>query len=121
MKKPTLNQWVASAFAAVCLATVTPLQAQSKGELLYSTHCIACHGDQMHWRDKKLANDWISLKGQVQRWQGVAMLRWSDEDIVSVAQYLNERYYRFPKTADQVSLAQPFASPWLKPTPTAGQ
>lgn len=28
-----------------------------RGELLYATHCIACHSDKVHWRDKKLVTD----------------------------------------------------------------
>lgn len=29
-----------------------PLPTASRGELLYSTHCIACHSTQIHWREK---------------------------------------------------------------------
>ena len=39
-----------------------PARDASRGELLYSKHCIACHTAQVHWRDKKLATDWKSLK-----------------------------------------------------------
>lgn len=79
--------------------------AQSRGELLYQTHCIECHTTQMHWRDKKQANDWVSLKAQVSRWQATALLGWSDADIVEVANHLNERFYRFDKPTDRVSAA----------------
>jgi mono/diheme cytochrome c family protein len=27
----------------------------NRGERLYTTHCIACHSTQMHWRDKWVA------------------------------------------------------------------
>lgn len=70
-------------------------QAQSRGELLYTTHCIACHTEQMHWRTKRLANDWNSLAKQVRRWQGNAGLAWSEEDILEVTGYVNARFYRF--------------------------
>jgi mono/diheme cytochrome c family protein len=86
-----------------CLAHAGYLGAQpppekeiSRGELLYSTHCIACHTSQVHWRDKRLATDWKSLVEQVRRWQGNTGLQWSGEDINSVAHYLNSLYYRFP-------------------------
>lgn len=84
------------------LATL-PARAESRGELLYSTHCIACHTTQMHWRDQRLATDWASLKALVRRWQGVAQLGWNDDDIVEVARHLNERIYRFPQTSDPVT------------------
>jgi len=104
MKLPSATFLKTSGLLAVCLLFTLPAQAQSRGELLYTTHCIACHGEQMHWRDKKLATDWTSLKAQVVRWQGVAQLRWTDGDVLSVTEYLNGRYYSYPKTTDQVSL-----------------
>lgn len=64
-----------------------------RGELLYSTYCIACHDAQVHWRDKKLATDWSSLMSQVRHWEGFARLGLSDDDVHFVARYLNARYY----------------------------
>jgi hypothetical protein len=95
----------AAAFALTlvgALATL-PARAESRGELLYTTHCIACHSERMHWRDQRLATDWASLKALVRRWQGVAQLGWNDDDIVEVARHLNERIYRFPQTSDPVT------------------
>jgi mono/diheme cytochrome c family protein len=79
------------------VANAQPAVDTSRGELLYTTHCIACHNEQIHWRDKKIANDWSSLKSQVNHWQGVAGLMWSDSDIVDVARYLNVRNYHYPE------------------------
>ncbi len=101
-----LRMFFLLATLAVALQSAPVLaQAQSRGELLYTTHCIACHSEQMHWREKKLANDWPSLRVQVKRWQGVAQLQWTDDDIEGVARYLNERFYGFPRAAGQLSLA----------------
>jgi mono/diheme cytochrome c family protein len=69
--------------------------AQSRGELLYANHCIACHTTQVHWRDRRLATNWESLQAEVVRWQAVGALNWSDEDIVAVTRHLNERFYGF--------------------------
>jgi mono/diheme cytochrome c family protein len=85
----------ASAVLVVVLATAFVTRAQSRGELLYTTHCIACHTSQVHWRDRKLVTDWDTLKAQVRRWQGAAMLGWSEADIVDVARHLNGAYYHF--------------------------
>lgn len=68
-----------------------------RGELLYSTHCIACHSTQLHWRDRKLASNWASLKAEVERWQKTSGLGWREEDVTDVARYLNTLYYRFPE------------------------
>ena len=54
----------------------------------------------MHWRDKRSATDWASLKVQVRRWQGAASLAWSDRDILEVSRYLNDSIYHFEQTAD---------------------
>lgn len=87
----------------LALLAAGPLFAQpatphtpTRGELLYSNHCIECHTVQMHWRTLKLARDWDSLKYQVRRWQGEANLEWSEDDIDAVARHLNDTIYRFP-------------------------
>ena len=79
-------------------------QAQSRGELLYSTHCISCHTTEMHWRDKKQATDLASLRVQVRRWQNNAGLTWNDADIREVALYLNESIYHYTPTSDSLVL-----------------
>jgi hypothetical protein len=73
-----------------------PTPSNSRGELLYSTYCDSCHTTQVHWRDKKLATDWPSLRAQVLRWESNIGMNWTDDDIAAVARYLNEHYYRFP-------------------------
>ncbi|HEU0188952.1 MAG TPA: hypothetical protein VFQ97_03055 [Gallionella sp.] len=72
--------------------------SESRGGLLYSTHCIACHTSEVHWREQKLATDWSNLKAQVLRWQTSIGLLWSKEEITDVAHYLNAAYYGFPVT-----------------------
>jgi mono/diheme cytochrome c family protein len=83
-----------------CLCAFCEAQAQGKnpttrGELLYTTHCIGCHNTQLHWRDRKLATDWRRLKQEVDRWQKTIGQGWRDEDVTEVARYLNSRYYHF--------------------------
>ena len=61
----------------------------------------------MHWRDKRLATDWESLKGQVRRWDEAASLRWSDDDILEVTRYLNENFYGFTPTSGPLGKVGP--------------
>jgi hypothetical protein len=95
---------VAGMVVAGMLALAEPASAQSRGELLYTTHCIACHSTQMHWRDKRVATDWDSLREQVRLWQDRNQLSWSEDDIVEVTRYLNQRIYRFGQAPEQASL-----------------
>lgn len=108
MNKRFLRALAGAALTTACVAaSAQSAPAKSRGELLYTTHCIACHTTQMHWRDKKQATDWDSLKGQVRRWQGTAQLNWSEADITEVARHLNDTIYRYPQTSGRVSLAEP--------------
>ena len=87
---------------ALCLLWGTPAGSQeqlmpheSRGELLYSTHCSACHSEKIHWRKQKIATDWDSLTHEVRRWQSSIGLIWSEEEITDVARYLNAAYYHY--------------------------
>jgi mono/diheme cytochrome c family protein len=87
--------------------------AQGRGELLYNTHCVACHSTQMHWRDKRQVVDWPTLRTQVRLWQATGLLAWDEADIDHVARYLNDTYYRYPNpaavTTGQASAARQLA------------
>ena len=94
---------MSAAFGSVvaCAQAVPP---QFRGELLYTTHCIACHTSEMHWRNNRKAQDWDSLKAQVRLWQGNAGLQWGEADISEVAGYLNDTIYQYPQTANRVGM-----------------
>ena len=88
------------ALALLCLTGAIAVNAQTKdgisrGELLYTTHCIACHSTQVHWRNRKVVKNWPGLQAEVGRWQKTAGLGWSDADVTEVARYLNTKHYRF--------------------------
>jgi cytochrome c553 len=89
---------------ALCAGLTTVAVAQDKaarprGELLYSTFCVACHTTQAHWRDKRIATDMQRLRDEVRRWQRNVGQNWSDADIEEVVQHLNRLYYKYPVTS----------------------
>ena len=90
IRRCTISLLLLSIYGSAALAD------PGRGELLYSTHCIACHTEQIHWREKSLVTDWASLLGQVARWQSNAKLTWDQTDIDAVARYLNDLHYHFP-------------------------
>jgi hypothetical protein len=89
----TLMAGLLSASAAPAQGPAAP--REPRGPLLYSTHCVACHTTQVHWREKRLAKDWPGLVSEVRRWQANAGQRWGDEDITLVARHLNGLYYHY--------------------------
>ena len=87
----------------VFIFSVTPAFAENeakmdatRGAMLYDNHCIQCHTQQVHWREKKLATDWQSLIAQVGRWQRTSGLVWSKNEIEEVSRYLNGKFYHYP-------------------------
>lgn len=80
----------------VLAAVAAQAQPADRGRLLYENHCIECHSTQVHWRDQRLARDWYTLEIQVRRFQALARLDWSEEDIRAVSQHLNDTIYGFP-------------------------
>jgi mono/diheme cytochrome c family protein len=100
MNRPAILNAVMLVLAAwPCHAQSPQSTLSARGELLYTTHCIACHSAEVHWRDRRLAGDWESLTAQVARWQSNAGLGWSRDEILDVVRYLNATYYRFPDEA----------------------
>jgi mono/diheme cytochrome c family protein len=97
---------VASALCAgMTLAAAQTVPSPGRGKLLYETHCITCHTTQMHWRERRLAKDWDSLKAQVLKWQANAGLQWSDDEIADVARHLNDTIYQLPQPGERVGVA----------------
>lgn len=97
---------IAAVGAAILIIAASTAQAQdatprARGELLYSTFCVACHTTQMHWRDKKIARDLPGLREQVRRWQTNAGQNWEAADIEAVVNHLNRTYYKFPGVTDK--------------------
>ncbi|HTT07277.1 MAG TPA: cytochrome c [Gammaproteobacteria bacterium] len=96
MSRSLIPALLVVSLATPAVAGEQPKRDARRGELLYSTQCVACHSAQVHWREKKLATDWISLQAQVRRWQKSSGAGWSNEDITEVVQYLNTLYYHYP-------------------------
>ncbi len=82
---------------------------EARGQLLYSTYCNVCHTSQVHWRDQKKVTDWSSLVKQVRRWQNIAGLGWTENEINDVSFYLNSMFYAYKNTAQGKNSIQYFS------------
>ena len=67
-----------------------------RGRALYEVHCLGCHGQSVHSRDKRAATDFASIRAWVARWNETVGARWDAGEIDDVAAYLNRTYYRYP-------------------------
>jgi mono/diheme cytochrome c family protein len=66
-----------------------------KGQELHYENCLSCHGTEAYTRaDRKIAS-LDSLITQVNRCNVSLGTGWFDDEVESVANYLNENYYKF--------------------------
>lgn len=66
-----------------------------RGQLLYETHCGACHDTSVHNRNPRRADSISKIKYFVTRWSTELKLNWSAADIDAVTGYVNSKYYQF--------------------------
>jgi mono/diheme cytochrome c family protein len=76
-----------------------PAYTASRGQLLYENHCTRCHASTLHVRQARHADSVKALQGWVIRWSDEEKLKWSEEEIADVVEYLDRRYYKFPPPA----------------------
>ena len=105
---------VMTALVALALGGAVPTAAHAadaeRGKVLYETRCGGCHASSVHQRNARKANSFAGVRTQVLRWSQQVGGIWSADEIDSVTQFLNRRYYGFrcPQDlckADQALLA----------------
>lgn len=80
------------------LSALSPLAAaKSTPEALHQKHCLRCHTPTLYTRPDRAIESKAALKRQVRLCQGRENLRWSDETIRDVADYLDRTYYHLKK------------------------
>jgi hypothetical protein len=63
---------------------------------LYDIHDVLCYGVSIFENGEHVTKDWQSLRTAVEQWQDRRKLGWKSAEIDEVANYLNERFFRFP-------------------------
>lgn len=86
---------LACALVALFAAPVASAVDTERGRALYEMHCLACHSESVHGRQKRAAKDFDDVRAWVSRWNENLALRWSREEIDDVAAHINRSYYRF--------------------------
>jgi hypothetical protein len=65
------------------------------GKQLQQKNCMSCHSDAMYTRDDRFIKSLSSLRTQVQRCESTLGLKWFDDEIDAVTDYLNNAFYHF--------------------------
>ncbi len=76
------------------LPTLVVAEDADIGEL-YQFNCTSCHGAEVYTRTDRKVTSPDALERQVRRCETALSLKWFDDDIVAMANYLDTHYYKF--------------------------
>lgn len=86
----------------VLLASASITANAEDGKQLHDKHCKACHvgmtggdGSLLYTRNNRRVNSLEKLESQVRRCESNLELKWFDEDVNKVVEFLNVNYYHF--------------------------
>lgn len=65
------------------------------GKELNDKNCVACHGPELYTRPDRRVTSRKKLSTQVHFCKDQLQLQWFDEEVESVAEYLNKEHYHF--------------------------
>jgi len=85
---------IISMMALALLSVTTPLLA-GKGKALYEKNCTRCHSTEVFTREDRGIKSLEGLKTRVNQCTAAAEVKWVDEEINNVADYLNKNFYKF--------------------------
>ena len=83
--------------ALLAVLAAYPLHAAdiSHGKSLQQKNCMGCHDDGMYTRENRRVSSLDGLQKQVERCELSLGLKWFEEDIAAVTEYLNTTYYHY--------------------------
>jgi hypothetical protein len=67
----------------------------ARGQELHDKHCMKCHDTSVYTRENRRVTSQDSLVTQVKRCELNLGLRWFDNDVNDVVEYLNQSFYKF--------------------------
>lgn len=79
----------------LALVSVTSPLLAGQGKDLYEKNCTRCHSTEVFTREDRGIKSLESLKTRVKQCTAAAEVKWVDEDIKNVANYLNKNFYKF--------------------------
>lgn len=86
--------WIS--FLALILTSASSQAADPlKGQELHQQNCLSCHGTEVYTRTDRRIGSFPSLVTQVNACNVNLNTGWFDDEVESVAHYLNLNYYQF--------------------------
>jgi len=79
----------------LALVLVTDPLLADKGETLYENNCTKCHSTEVFTRNDRGIKSLEGLKNRVKQCNNAVENKLSDDEIKSVADYLNKKFYKF--------------------------
>lgn len=88
------TKYVISLTALVLALLSSPLLAE-EGKVLYENNCTKCHTSEVFTREDRGIKSMEALMTRVKQCTGAAEVKWSEEEVEIVANYLNKDFYKF--------------------------
>jgi cytochrome c553 len=95
MSEHEMKAQIAIGMMTLGLVLVTNPLFADKGKTLYENNCSKCHGTEVFTRDDRGVKSLEGLKSRVKQCNNAVESKLSDDEIKSVANYLNKNFYKF--------------------------
>ena len=89
------NHSLAFCLLAAIVALPAAAEQTETAKDLYDQNCVRCHGTEVYTREDRKVTSLQGLERQVRRCELALGLKWFDDDITDVTNYLNEHFYHF--------------------------
>ena len=72
--------------------------AEHPGKDLVANSCQQCHDNSIYTRSNSILQSYPELQARVEFCENAANAHWNETEINQVIEYLNDSYYKFPKS-----------------------
>jgi len=86
---------IAILLSGVLLARPACAQDSAAGKKLHEANCTGCHNSNVYTRADRHVKSLAALNEQLTRCTHAAQVKLSEAEQKSIAQYLNEQFYKF--------------------------
>jgi len=83
-------------FASLYATPIWAADAQH-GKEIYSAHCGGCHDTKIHTRPNRIVHTYEDIVNRVKFCDTATKSHMSETEILDVAEYLNDNFYKFLK------------------------